>query len=79
MTAAARELGPRGITANLVDPGPVDTGWMDDRTRAELTALQPTGRLGTPEDAARLVAFLASDAGRWVSGQRIRSDGAGAV
>ncbi|WP_395243135.1 SDR family oxidoreductase [Agromyces sp. MMS24-K17] len=77
--AAAREVGPLGITANLVDPGPVDTGWMDASTRERLTALQPTGRLGTPADAARLVAWLASDDGRWVSGQRIRSDGASAV
>ncbi|QEO12979.1 SDR family oxidoreductase, partial [Agromyces intestinalis] len=73
--AAARELAPLGITANLVNPGPVDTGWMDDETRAALAAHQPTGRLGTPDDAARLVRFLLADEGGWISGQLIHSDG----
>ncbi|GAA1843384.1 SDR family oxidoreductase [Agromyces salentinus] len=75
VVAAARELAPLGITANLINPGPVDTGWMDDATREALTAHQPSGRLGTPEDAARLVRFLLSEDGRWVSGQLIMSDG----
>ena len=73
--AAARELAPLGITANLVNPGPVDTGWMDDATRAALLAQQPSGRLGTPDDTARLVRFLVSDDGRWVTGQLVHSDG----
>jgi 3-oxoacyl-[acyl-carrier protein] reductase len=73
--AAAGELGPLGITANLVDPGPVDTGWMTDDVRATLTARQPTGRLGTPRDAANIVRFLLSDEGGWITGQRIRGDG----
>jgi 3-oxoacyl-[acyl-carrier protein] reductase len=73
--AAAGELAPLGITANLVDPGPVDTGWMTDEVRAELTTRQPTGRLGTPRDAAGIVRFLLSDEGGWVTGQRIRGDG----
>ncbi|MFK4729365.1 SDR family oxidoreductase [Agromyces mediolanus] len=73
--AAARELGGLGIRSNVVNPGPVDTGWMDDDTRAALTAAQPSGRLGTPEDAARLVRFLVSDDGRWITGQLIHSDG----
>lgn len=73
--AAARELAPLGITANLVNPGPVDTGWMDDATRAALTSGQPSGRLGTPDDAARLVRFLVSHEARWVTGQLIMSDG----
>lgn len=73
--AAARELGDRGITANVINPGPVDTGWMTDEIRDYLTARQPAGRLGTPDDAARLVEFLLSDDGRWISGQLITSDG----
>ncbi|SIN75847.1 SDR family oxidoreductase [Agromyces cerinus] len=73
--AAGRELAPLGITANLVNPGPVDTGWMDDETRTALTAAQPSGRLGTPDDAARLVRFLVSDEARWITGQLIMSDG----
>jgi 3-oxoacyl-[acyl-carrier protein] reductase len=73
--AAARELGPQGISANVLNPGPVDTGWMDDEIREALTAQQPGGRLGTPADVAGTVAFLLSPAGRWVSGQLIKSDG----
>ncbi len=73
--AAARELGPRGISANVLNPGPVDTGWMTPDVREELTAQQPTGRLGTPADVAGTVAFLLSPAGRWVSGQLIKADG----
>ncbi|MEV4988070.1 MULTISPECIES: SDR family oxidoreductase [Micrococcaceae] len=73
--AAARELGPQGISANVLNPGPVDTGWMTQEVREELTARQPGGRLGTPPDVAGTVAFLLSPAGRWVSGQLIKSDG----
>ncbi|NNC13135.1 SDR family oxidoreductase [Planctomonas sp. JC2975] len=73
--AAAGELGHLGITANLVNPGPIDTGWMDDQTRVALTAMQPTGRLGTPHDAAELVRFLLSEQGSWITGQLIKSDG----
>ena len=73
--SAARELGPAGISANVVNPGPIDTGWMDDATRAALTPDHPLGRLGTPGDIAGIVAFLLSPAGRWVSGQLIHTDG----
>jgi 3-oxoacyl-[acyl-carrier protein] reductase len=73
--AAARELGPRNISANVLNPGPVDTGWMDEELRKALTERQPTGRLGTPADVAATVAFLLSPAGRWVSGQLIKTDG----
>jgi 3-oxoacyl-[acyl-carrier protein] reductase len=75
ITAAARELGDQGIRANLVNPGPVDTGWMDDALRTELARRQPTGRLGTPADVARIVSFLLSDDGGWTTGQLIHSDG----
>ncbi|MBP2413219.1 3-oxoacyl-[acyl-carrier protein] reductase [Arthrobacter stackebrandtii] len=73
--AAARELGGQGISANVLNPGPVDTGWMDEATRETMAALQPGGRLGTPEDVAPTAAFLLSPGGRWVSGQLIKSDG----
>lgn len=73
--AAARELGPRGISANVVNPGPIDTGWMDDETRIALTAHHPLGRLGTPRDIAAITSFLLSDEGRWVSGQLLHTDG----
>jgi 3-oxoacyl-[acyl-carrier protein] reductase len=73
--AAARELGDLGISANVVNPGPIDTGWMDDATRAALTARQPGGRLGTPADVAAVVAFLLSAPGGWINGQLIKADG----
>lgn len=74
--SAARELGPRGISANVLNPGPIDTGWMDDETRTALAGMTPQGRLGRPADVAALVEFLISDEGRWVSGQLLKSDGA---
>src|SRR5690606_16506609 len=73
--SAARELGPLGISANVVNPGPIDTGWMDDQTRAALTAQQPLGRAGTPKDVAAVTSFLLSDEGRWISGQLLHADG----
>jgi 3-oxoacyl-[acyl-carrier protein] reductase len=73
--AAARELGDRGISSNALNPGPVDTGWMDDDIRASGIARQPAGRLGTPNDIAKVVRFLISPEGRWVSGQLIKADG----
>lgn len=73
--AAARELGHLGITANLVNPGPVDTGWMSDELRADILAASPLGRGGTPRDVAALVSFLLSAEGGWVNGQLLNSDG----
>lgn len=74
--SAARELGPRGISANVLNPGPIDTGWMDDETRVGLAGMTPLGRLGTPGDIAAVVSFLVSDEGRWISGQLLQADGA---
>lgn len=73
--AAAHELGDRGLTANVINPGPIDTGWMSDEIRADALAMQPTGRLGTPEDIADFVSFLVSDEGRWVNGQLLYCTG----
>ena len=73
--AAAREFGARGITANLVNPGPIDTGWMTDDVRDFLLARTPAGRLGTPADTAALVAFLLSPNGGWITGKLLKSDG----
>lgn len=73
--SAARELGPRQISANVVKPGPVDTGWMDDDARAALLAHQPLGRAGTPKDIAGITSFLLSTEGRWISGQLLHTDG----
>ncbi len=71
----AVELASRAITVNCVDPGPTDTGWADAEVRAEVAATSPSGRWGTPDDAARLVSWLAGRDSAWVTGQVIGSDG----
>ena len=71
----ADHLAARGITVNAVNPGPTDTGWAPDDVVARVEAAMPQGRWGTPEDAARLVAWLASEDSGWVTGQVIDSDG----
>lgn len=63
VVASAVELADRGVRANVINPGPIDTGWMDDAIRAAGTSATPAGRLGTPADIADLVRFLFSDAG----------------
>jgi 3-oxoacyl-[acyl-carrier protein] reductase len=74
-TTLAAEVAPRGITVNAVDPGPTDTGWMTEELKQELLSRSPMGRLGQPEDAARLITFLASEDARWITGQIIHSSG----
>lgn len=73
--SAARDLGPLGISANALNPGPIDTGWMTPDLAADLAARHPSGRLGTPRDVASFIAFLVSPEGRWVSGQLLHADG----
>ncbi|MGO2862010.1 MAG: SDR family oxidoreductase [Brevibacterium sp.] len=73
--SAARELGPRKISANVINPGPIDTGWMDEETETELGTYHPLGRLGTPQDIAAVTSFLLSAEGRWISGQLLQADG----
>lgn len=74
-TSIAPDLARRGITINVVNPGPTDTGWMDDDLREAIARQMPSGRVGTPEDAARLVAWLVSDEAVWISGQVVNSEG----
>jgi 3-oxoacyl-[acyl-carrier protein] reductase len=71
----AAEIAPRGITVNAVDPGPTDTGWMTEEVKQKLLPRFPMGRIGQPEDAARIITFLASEDAAWVTGQIIRSTG----
>jgi 3-oxoacyl-[acyl-carrier protein] reductase len=73
--SAARELGPRGISANVLNPGPIDTDWITADFEQALVAQHPLGRLGTPADIASFVSFLLSPEGRWVSGQLLHADG----
>jgi 3-oxoacyl-[acyl-carrier protein] reductase len=69
------ELAPLGITVNAVNPGPTDTGWMNEEIKQEILPKFPLGRIGLPEDAARLVAFLSSEEGQWITGQILNSEG----
>jgi 3-oxoacyl-[acyl-carrier protein] reductase len=75
----AIHLMPRGITVNCLDPGPNDTGWADEATRAAVAARHPGGRWSTPADAARAVAWLVSDEADWITGQVLASDGGWSV
>lgn len=73
----SKELGARGITANSVLPGVVSTD-RTERLREQFdyfASLTPLGRIGEPEDIADVVAFLAGDGGRWVTGQSIAASG----
>ena len=78
----AAELLDLGIVLNTINPGPVNTGYLDpETTDRDLSWLPgflestPFGRFGRPEDPARLIGWLCSDAGSWVVGQVLSSDG----
>jgi 3-oxoacyl-[acyl-carrier protein] reductase len=71
----ADELADRGITVNCVNPGPVDTGWATPELSAAVADRLPAGRWGEPDDPARLIAWLVSDDGRWMTGQVLNSEG----
>lgn len=71
----AAAVAPLGITVNAVNPGPTDSTWMDEATRTALKPSFPFGRIGAPEDVARLIQFLVSPDGSWVTGQIIHSEG----
>jgi 3-oxoacyl-[acyl-carrier protein] reductase len=73
--AAAHELAHLGVSANVVNPGPVDTGWMTGEIRESGIRQTPLGRLGTPRDTAQLVDFLCSPRGGWINGQLLMSNG----
>lgn len=71
----SQKIATKGITINAVNPGPTDTGWMDENLKAIILEKTPMGRIGTPKDASRLIAFLASDEAEWITGQVIHSEG----
>lgn len=74
----ALELAPSGITVNAIAPGVIKTdmlGCYDDETLDELAMQTPVGRLGTPEDVAAVIAFLASEDAGFVTGQVIGANG----
>lgn len=78
--SAALEVASLGVRVNAVAPGPTDTGMLDRFTgtpenKAALAAKVPLGRIGKPEDVARAIVFLASDAASFVTGQIVSVDG----
>jgi 3-oxoacyl-[acyl-carrier protein] reductase len=73
--AATHEFKHLGITANVINPGATDTGWMGDELKEMVKANTPGGRVGLPSDCANLVAFLCSPEGGWINGQLLYSNG----
>jgi len=79
--SVAAELADRGILLNAVNPGPVNTGYLDAETTdrpdalAGIRAAFPLGRFGEPDDPARLIAWLVGPEGRWVTGEVWSTDG----
>jgi NAD(P)-dependent dehydrogenase (short-subunit alcohol dehydrogenase family) len=77
----AKELGARGITANVVAPGAIETDFSGGMVRdnpqvnAYLAAQTALGRVGLPDDIGPVVAFLCSDNARWVNAQRLEASG----
>jgi NAD(P)-dependent dehydrogenase (short-subunit alcohol dehydrogenase family) len=75
----ASELGPRGIRVNAVAPGAIDTGKPNlpktNDGRAPILGMQALKRIGQPMDVAAVVAFLASDEARWITGDTVHVDG----
>jgi len=73
--AAAHELGPYGITVNVVSLGPIQTGWISPELEASLAASTPLRRIGHPDDVADAIVFLASHQARWITGQVLHVGG----
>ena len=67
--SAAAELGPLGITVNIVSPGPVQSGYISPQMERVLLGDIPLRRVGQPTDIADAIVFLASEQARWITGQ----------
>jgi NAD(P)-dependent dehydrogenase (short-subunit alcohol dehydrogenase family) len=77
----AKELGAKGIGANIIAPGPIETDFNNAAIRSNpqlkniLSGLSPLGRVGNAKDIGSVVAFLCTDEARWINGQRIEVSG----
>lgn len=71
----SHELADRGITVNVVNPGPTDTGWAGPELTEFVNERMPLKRWGRPDDAARLISWLCTDDAAWITGQVINSEG----
>lgn len=69
--SAAQELRPYGVTANVIFPPAVDTGWISTETRAAIEVGGPGNRIASPEDIAEVVCLFVSDQARFITGQVI--------
>jgi 3-oxoacyl-[acyl-carrier protein] reductase len=75
----AVEVGPLGITVNAIAPGPVQTGWITAELEDQVVRSIPLRRVGTPEEIADAVVFLASEQARWITGQVLQVAGGHAL
>ncbi len=73
--AAASEFRSLGVTANVINPGATDTGWMTEELMADVRRTTLLGRVGIPQDCANLVRFLCSKEGGWINAQLLYSNG----
>jgi 3-oxoacyl-[acyl-carrier protein] reductase len=73
--SVAMEIGKYGITVNIIAPGPVQTGYLRPDQEAEISEGAPLRRVGTPEDVADVIVFLASEQARWLTGQLLYAGG----
>jgi NAD(P)-dependent dehydrogenase (short-subunit alcohol dehydrogenase family) len=77
----AKELGAKGISANIVAPGPIETDFNNATIRSNpqlkqmLSSLSPLGRVGNADDIGPVVAFLCTEEAKWINGQRIEVSG----
>lgn len=77
----AKELGPKGLRANVVAPGPIETDFNNAAIRSNpqmkerLSSLSPLGRVGNADDIGGVIAFLCSEDAKWVNGQRLEVSG----